>query len=109
MRHGHERETVRATNTLRALEALAAERLVEDSVALALGDAYVFLNEVKNALEIDRRVRAEAIPPTPEGQLALSRRLGYEEYPRQSFLEEYRRTSRRARSAMERVFYGDDG
>jgi glutamate-ammonia-ligase adenylyltransferase len=109
MRHGHERETVRATNTLRALEALAAERLVEDSVALALGDAYVFLNEVKNALEIDRRVRAEAIPPTPEGQLALSRRLGYEEYPRQSFLEEYRRITRRARSAMERVFYGDDG
>ena len=108
MRYGHQHEAVRSTGTLDALEALAAERLVEDSVALALGKAYVFLNEVKNALELDRRVRAEAVPPTPEGQLALARRLGYEEYARQAFLEDYRRITRRARSAMERVFYGDE-
>jgi len=108
MRYGHEREAVRTTNTVEALEALAAERLVEDSVSLALGEAYVFLNEVKNALEVDRRVRAEAVPPTPEGQLALARRMGYEEYPRQAFLEDYRRITRRARNAMDRVFYGDD-
>ena len=108
MRHGHEREALRTTNTVEALEALAAERLVEDSVSLALGEAYVFLNEVKNALEVDRRIRAEAVPPTPEGQLALARRLGYEEYPRQAFLEDYRRITRRARNAMDRVFYGDN-
>jgi glutamate-ammonia-ligase adenylyltransferase len=35
----------------------------------------------------------------------LARRLGYEEYPRQTFLEDYRRITRRARHAMERVFY----
>jgi [glutamine synthetase] adenylyltransferase / [glutamine synthetase]-adenylyl-L-tyrosine phosphorylase len=105
MRHGAERPVVRKANTLEALEALAGERLIEDSVALALGEAYVFLGEVKNALEIDHRVRAEALPPTPEAQLALARRLGYEEYPRQSFLEDYRRITRRARNAMDRVFY----
>jgi glutamate-ammonia-ligase adenylyltransferase len=108
MRHGAERPAVRTVHTLEALEALAAERLIEDSVSLALGEAYVFLNEVKNALEIDRRVRAEALPPTPEGQLALARGLGYGEYPRQAFLEDYRRITRRARAAMDRVFYGDD-
>jgi [glutamine synthetase] adenylyltransferase / [glutamine synthetase]-adenylyl-L-tyrosine phosphorylase len=108
MRHGGEHPEVRRTNTLEALEALARERLVEDSVSLALGEAYVFLNEVKNALELDRRVRAEAVPPSPEGQLALARRLGYEEYPRQAFLEDYRRITRRARSAMERVFYPEE-
>jgi [glutamine synthetase] adenylyltransferase / [glutamine synthetase]-adenylyl-L-tyrosine phosphorylase len=109
MRHGAERPAVRKANTLEALEALAGERLIEDSVALALGQAYVFLGEVKNALEIDRRVRAESLPPTPEAQLALARRLGYEEYPRQTFLEDYRRITRRARNAMDRVFYEDDG
>ena len=93
---------------MEALEALSKERLLEDSVTLALGEAYVFLNEVKNALEIDRRIHAEAIPPDPEGQVALARRLGYEEYPRQRFLEDYRRITRRARRAMERVFYGDE-
>jgi glutamate-ammonia-ligase adenylyltransferase len=109
MRHGAGRPAVRTANTLEALEALAGERLIEDSVSLALGEAYVFLGEVKNALEIDRRVRAEALPPTPEAQLALARRLGYEEYPRQRFLEDYRRITRRARNAMDRVFYEDDG
>ncbi|MGH2996288.1 MAG: DUF294 nucleotidyltransferase-like domain-containing protein, partial [Gaiellaceae bacterium] len=108
LRHGFDRPEIRSRHTLEALEALARERLIEDSVSLALGEAYVFLNEVKNALEVDRRVRAEAIPPTAEGQLALARRLGYEEYPRASFLEDYRRITRRARSAMDRVFYGED-
>jgi glutamate-ammonia-ligase adenylyltransferase len=108
MKHGRQHQAVRRSHTLEGLEALAEERLVEDGVALALGEAYVFLNEVKNALEIDRRVRAEAIPPTPEGQHALARRLGYEESPRFRFLEDYRRVTRRARRAMERVFYGEE-
>jgi len=108
LRHGGGHPEIRRRHTLEALEALARERLVEDSVSLALGEAYVFLNRVKNALECDRRVRAEAIPPTPEAQLALARRLGYEEFARASFLEDYRRITRRARRAMERVFYPDD-
>ena len=108
LRHGFEHPEVRSRHTLEALEALARERLIEDSVSLALGEAYVFLNEVKNALEVDRRVRAEAIPPTAEAQVALARRLGYEEYPRAAFLEDYLRITRRARSAMERVFYGEE-
>ncbi|MGH2724261.1 MAG: bifunctional [glutamine synthetase] adenylyltransferase/[glutamine synthetase]-adenylyl-L-tyrosine phosphorylase [Actinomycetota bacterium] len=109
MRHGVHRPELRRRHTLEALEALSRERLVEDSVSLALGEAYVFLSEVKNAMEIDRRVHAEAIPPSPEAQLALARLLGYEEYPRQRFLEDYRRVTRRARRAMERVFYGEEG
>jgi hypothetical protein len=39
---------------------------------------------------------------------ALARRLGYEQRPRHRFLEDYRRITRNARRAMERVFYGDD-
>jgi glutamate-ammonia-ligase adenylyltransferase len=105
LRHGREHPSVRRRHTLEALEALAEARLIEDSVALVLGEAYVFLNEIKNALELERRVPAEALPPSPEGQAALARGLGYEEYPRQRFLEDYRRITRRARGAMERVFY----
>jgi glutamate-ammonia-ligase adenylyltransferase len=108
LRHGSGHPSVRQRHTLDALEALVRERLLEDGVAVALGEASVFLNEVKNALEVDRRVPAEAVPPSPEAQLALARRLGYEEFPRASFLEDYRRITRRARQAMERVFYGDE-
>jgi [glutamine synthetase] adenylyltransferase / [glutamine synthetase]-adenylyl-L-tyrosine phosphorylase len=108
LRHGRQHPSIRRRHTLEALEALAEARLIEDSVALVLGEAYVFLNEVKNALELERRVPAEALPPTPEAQAALARGLGYEVYPRQRFLEDYRRITRRARGAMERVFYEED-
>ena len=105
MRSGGAHPELRTRSTLDALEAAARLRLIEDAAALALGEAFVFLNDVKDALEIDRRVHADAIPAAPEEQLALARRLGYEEYPRQTFLEEYQRITRRARRAMERVFF----
>ncbi len=104
MRHGGRHPEVRTRRTLDAIEKLAAARLMEDSVARDLGEAFVFLSDVKNALEVDRRVHAEAVPASVEEQTALARRLGYEEYPRQSFLDDYRRITRRARHAMERVF-----
>jgi glutamate-ammonia-ligase adenylyltransferase len=104
MRHGGRRLELRTRKTLDAIEKLAGHRLIEDSVALALGEAFTFLSDVKNALEVDRRVHAEAIPASAEGQTVLARRLGYEEYPRQSFLDDYQRVTRRARRAMERVF-----
>ncbi len=104
LRHGGAHPEVRSRGTLEAIERLAAARLLEDGVARALGEAFVFLSDVKDALEVDRRVRAEALPPDPEAQAVLARRLGYEEYPRQSFLEDYGRITRRARRAMERVF-----
>lgn len=105
MRFGGAHPEIRTTRTLEAIERLAQARLIEDGVALALGEAFVFLNDVKNALEVDRRVHAEAIPAAPDEQLALARRLGFEEYPRQTFMQEYRRITRRARRAMDRVFY----
>jgi glutamate-ammonia-ligase adenylyltransferase len=109
MRFGGSHAEVRTPRTLEAIERLAEARLIEETVAFALGEAFVFLSDVKNALEIDRRVRAEAVPASPEEQIALARRLGYEEYPRQTFLDDYLRITRRARRAMERVFYDEGG
>jgi [glutamine synthetase] adenylyltransferase / [glutamine synthetase]-adenylyl-L-tyrosine phosphorylase len=105
LRHGARRPEIRSRRTLDSLERLAAARLIEDSVSRALGEAFVFCSDVKNALEVDRRVHAEAVPPSPEEQTLLARRLGYEEYPRQTFLDDYLRTTRRCRRAMERVFF----
>jgi glutamate-ammonia-ligase adenylyltransferase len=104
MRHGGAHPTVRTTRTLEAIEALARERLIEDAVARELGEAFVFLSDLKDALEVDRRVHAEALPSTPDELTLLARRLGFEEYPVQTLLETYRRVTRRARRAMERVF-----
>jgi glutamate-ammonia-ligase adenylyltransferase len=109
MRFGGSHPEVRTPRTLEAIERLAEAKLIEETVAFALGEAFVFLSDVKNALEIDRRVHAEAVPALPDEQIALARRLGYEEYPRQTFLDDYLRITRRARRAMERVFYDEGG
>jgi glutamate-ammonia-ligase adenylyltransferase len=104
MRFGGEHPEVRSRRTLEAIERLAAGRHLEDVVARDLAEAFVFLSDVKNALEIDRRIHAEAVPPGPDEQTALARRLGFEEYPRQAFLERYLHVTRRCRRAMDRVF-----
>jgi glutamate-ammonia-ligase adenylyltransferase len=104
MRFGGAEPAVRSRRTLEAIEKLAAARHLEDQVARDLAEAFVFLSDVKNALEMDRRVHAEAVPAPPGEQTALARRLGFEEYPRQAFLERYLHVTRRCRRAMERVF-----
>ena len=104
LRHGGEHPEVRTTRTLEAIERLAEHRLVEQSVARDLGGAFVFLTDVKDALEVDRRVHAEALPAAPEDLTVLARRLAYEEFPQRSFLNDYLRITARARKAMERVF-----
>jgi glutamate-ammonia-ligase adenylyltransferase len=104
MRHGGAHPEVQSRRTLDAIERLAAAQLLEQSVAHDLGEAFVFLSDVKNALEVDRRAHAEAVPAAPAEQTALGRRLGYEEYPRQAFLDDYLRITRRGRRAMDRVF-----
>jgi [glutamine synthetase] adenylyltransferase / [glutamine synthetase]-adenylyl-L-tyrosine phosphorylase len=107
MRFGGSEPGVRTNRTLEAIERLAGQRFIEQSVAHDLGEAFVFLSGVKNTLEMDRRLHAEAVPVAPDDQTALARRLGYQEYPRQSFIDDYLRVTRRARRAMERVFHED--
>src|SRR5262249_13397043 len=95
---------VRSRRTLEAIERLAGADILEQSVARDLGEAFVFFCDVKNALEMDRRLHADAVPDSAEEQTALARRLGYEEYPRQALRDPHLRVARRCRRAMERVF-----
>ena len=67
MREGAAHPGVRRTRTVEALEALAAERLLEDSVALSLSEAFVFLTTIKATLELDHRMPAEALPTLARG------------------------------------------
>ena len=107
LRHGGEHPEVRTTSTLLAIERLAEAGVVAQATARDLGEAFVFLGDVKNALEVDRRQHAEALPPDPREQTTLARRLGYEERGRERFLGDYLRVTRHCRRAMERIFRDD--
>jgi glutamate-ammonia-ligase adenylyltransferase len=104
LRHGGRVPQVRTRRTLEAIELLAEHRCLAQSAAHDLGEAFVFLSDVKNVLEMDRRLHAEALPLSPAQLIVLARRLGYEEYPRQALLDDYLRITHRCRRAMERVF-----
>ena len=67
MRHGGAHPEIRTRRTLEAIDRLAEARLMEGSVARDLGEAFVFLCDVKNALEVDRRLHAEAVPAVAGG------------------------------------------
>jgi len=108
MRHGFAHPEVRRTNTGEAIDALVEAGLMEEAVGAPLSRANAFLSEIKAWLEIDRRVAQGALPPVPEEQAALARRLGFEESPRNRLMQEYLAVTRRARRAMETVFYGND-
>jgi glutamate-ammonia-ligase adenylyltransferase len=108
MRHGFAHPEVRWTNTLEAIDALVGAGLMDQAVGTPLARAHTFLSEIKAWLEIERRLGQGALPPVPEDQAALARRLGYEEAPRHRLMQEYLAVTRRARRAMETVFYGDE-
>ena len=62
MRHGGQRPEIRSRRTLEAIDRLAAAKLLPGSAARDLGEAFVFHTDIKNALEMDRRLHAEAVP-----------------------------------------------
>jgi len=77
-----------------------SEHLVTpDRVIASLNQTLAWYREARVAMRAVGTVFARE-----DEQTALARRLGYEEYPRQAFIDDYLRITRRCRRAMERVF-----
>src|SRR3972149_6130556 len=62
---GGARPELRRRRTLESIERLVEARLMEDGVARDLGEAFVFLSDVKNAIEGDRPGHAGVLPAAP--------------------------------------------
>ncbi len=95
--------------TTRSMAALAAARrtgLIEPTDADVLSDAWRMATRIRNVVMLVRG-RATDMVPTDIGELgAVSRILGYAPGESGALLEDYRRTTRRARAVAERLFYG---
>ena len=95
------------TATVAALEALARDDLLDDDQASALREAWELATRARNGIFLVRGRPSDQLP-RPGAELAgVARACGYgpDDDPGQ-FLEDYRRTTRRARSVVEQVFYG---
>jgi glutamate-ammonia-ligase adenylyltransferase len=99
--------SLRVTTTVEALEALSGGALLEEDQATALREAWELATRARNGIFLVRG-RASDQLPRPGAELAgVARACGYgpDDDPGQ-FLEDYRRTTRRARAVVEQVFYG---
>ncbi|MGH3450816.1 MAG: bifunctional [glutamine synthetase] adenylyltransferase/[glutamine synthetase]-adenylyl-L-tyrosine phosphorylase, partial [Haloechinothrix sp.] len=108
LRHAHEIPALRTVSTMDALVALAEAGLIEQADADALTDAWLLATKVRNAATLVKGKAVDQMPTSGKELAAVARVLGYSagDDPGE-FLDAYRKTTRRARAAAERLFYED--
>ena len=103
LRHAHDVPGLRTTSTLGALRVAADAGLLTTSDEEALERAWLLATSVRNAVVLARGVAADSVPSSGR-DLALVAHL-MDVGVTGDLLEHYRRTTRRARGVVERVFY----
>jgi glutamate-ammonia-ligase adenylyltransferase len=102
LRHGSEVAGLRTTRTLGALAAASDAGLVEAADAEVLSAAWHLAGRVRNVLTLVRGRPADQLPRHGPELAGVARALGVPDAG--EFLEEYLRTTRRARGVVERIF-----
>jgi [glutamine synthetase] adenylyltransferase / [glutamine synthetase]-adenylyl-L-tyrosine phosphorylase len=104
--HAHDVPGLRTTQTLAALAAAEQAALVGAQDAVALAASWRLATRIRNAVVLLRGRASDVLPAKQAELAAVARILGYPPDASQDLVEDYRRTARRARAVMERLFYG---
>jgi glutamate-ammonia-ligase adenylyltransferase len=106
LRHAHDVPSLRTTSTLDALSALVEAGLAEEADVAELTEAWLLATKVRNAGMLVRGKAVDEVPGSGRELAAVARILGYsaDDDPGE-FLDSYRRTTRRAHTVVERMFY----
>jgi len=103
--HAHEVAGLRTTRTLAALSAAEQAGLIRADDAAALAASWRLATRIRNAVVLLRGRPSDMLPVKQAELSAVARILGYPPDGGQDLVEDYRRTARRARGVMERLFY----
>ncbi|MFF9864206.1 bifunctional [glutamine synthetase] adenylyltransferase/[glutamine synthetase]-adenylyl-L-tyrosine phosphorylase [Streptomyces sp. NPDC013953] len=106
MRHGHEVPGLRTTRTRRALAAALEAGLIDGQDARTLDEAWVLATRVRNGVMLVRGRAGDTFPSDGRELAAVGRYLGYGPGHVGEMVEDYRRTTRRARAVVDELFYG---
>ncbi|MEU8050850.1 bifunctional [glutamine synthetase] adenylyltransferase/[glutamine synthetase]-adenylyl-L-tyrosine phosphorylase [Micromonospora haikouensis] len=101
LRHAGRLPALRGTRTLDALAAAAGADLVDPADATAMAAGWTLAAQVRNALMLVRGRSGDQLPRHGVELAGVVRLLGRDDPG--EFLDEYLRTGRRSRAAMERV------
>ncbi|MVA77395.1 bifunctional [glutamine synthetase] adenylyltransferase/[glutamine synthetase]-adenylyl-L-tyrosine phosphorylase [Auraticoccus sp. F435] len=102
--HAHQVPGLRTTQTLTALRAARAEGLLAEEDAEALEEAWLLASRVRNTVMLVRGKASDSFPTDPVDLAAVAELLGH--HGGSHLLEHYGRVTRRARSVVDRVFWG---
>ncbi|GAA2333409.1 bifunctional [glutamine synthetase] adenylyltransferase/[glutamine synthetase]-adenylyl-L-tyrosine phosphorylase [Streptomyces cuspidosporus] len=105
MRHGWAEPGLRTTRTRRALAAARNAGLIGADDAQTLDEAWVLATRVRNGVMLVRGRPGDTFPADSRELAAVARYLGYGPGLVGQMLDDYRRTTRRARAVVERLFY----
>ncbi|GGN84674.1 glutamate-ammonia-ligase adenylyltransferase [Streptomyces albiflavescens] len=97
---------LRTTRTRAALAAACAAELLSTEDAAILDEAWVLATRVRNAVMLVRGRAGDTFPSGGRELAAVGRYLGYGPGHVGDMLDDYRRTTRRARAVVEELFYG---
>ncbi|WP_413761152.1 bifunctional [glutamine synthetase] adenylyltransferase/[glutamine synthetase]-adenylyl-L-tyrosine phosphorylase [Streptomyces sp. MMBL 11-3] len=105
LRHGAAQPGLRTTRTREALAAALAAGLVSEEDASVLDEAWVLATRVRNAVMLVRGRAGDTFPSDGRELAAVGRYLGYGPGHVGDMLDDYRRTTRRARAVVDELFY----
>ncbi|MCT9010152.1 bifunctional [glutamine synthetase] adenylyltransferase/[glutamine synthetase]-adenylyl-L-tyrosine phosphorylase [Streptomyces rhizosphaerihabitans] len=106
LRHGWVEPGLRTTRTREALAAACAAELLSTEDAATLDEAWVLATRVRNAVMLVRGRAGDTFPSDGRELAAVGRYLGYDPGHVGDMLDDYRRTTRRARAVVDELFYG---
>ncbi len=104
--HGAQLAALRTTATVPAMTAAVAAGLIEAGDADVLLESWRLASRVRNAITLVLGKPGDAIPNDVREVASVSRVLGYEAGQSSDMVEDYLRTTRRARKVFDRLFYG---
>ncbi|MFV2121926.1 bifunctional glutamine-synthetase adenylyltransferase/deadenyltransferase, partial [Streptomyces sp. Act-28] len=106
LRHGHEVPGLRTTGTRGALAAARDAGLIGERDARILDEAWVLATRVRNGVMLVRGRAGDTFPTDARELAAVARYLGYGPGHAGEMVDDYRRTTRRARAVVDELFYG---
>jgi glutamate-ammonia-ligase adenylyltransferase len=106
LRHAHEVPGLRTPATLRGIRVAEEAGLIDSSDADALTTAWLLATKARNATMLVRGKASDQLPTAARELAAVASAVtGRSLAEPGEFLDDYRRTTRRARAVIERVFY----
>ncbi len=106
MNHGHECVDLQTTRTVEALRAAQNFQLISPSDAGALIESWSLVTRVRNTMMLIKGRPSDVLPKDPIELSRLAQSLGYGPRAGQQFIDDYRRTTRRARGVVMRLLFG---